>query len=419
MDQLIIKGGAPICGTITASGSKNATLPILFATILGKTPSTICGAPYLLDVSTTIRLLTNMGGSVMLDSHNCMHLKTHHLTNLEADYQLVKTMRASILALGPVLARYGEVKISLPGGCAIGTRPVNFHLQSLELLGAKIIIKEGYIYAYAKQLIGAEINFDQVSVTATENLIMAATLARGTTKITNAAKEPEVSDLINFLIKMGANIQGIDTDTIIIQGVKELKGVHYRVCADRIEIGTYLVAATMTRGSIKINGVSKNIINSVLEKLKEAGAEIHNDDNSISLNMHGKMPKAVNIKTAIFPGFPTDMQAQFMALNAIAIGNSSIVETIFENRFMHLPELNRMGAKLDLQGNTVLCQGARKLTGANVMATDLRASASLVLAGLVAQGTTVVERIYHLDRGYETIEEKLKMLGANIWRQQN
>lgn len=418
MDSLVIEGGVPLKGTINASGSKNATLPILFASILGQTSSRICGAPHLLDISTTIRLLSNMGGFVTLDSSNCLHLNTHQLTKLEADYDLVKTMRASILALGPVLSRYGEVKISLPGGCAIGTRPVNFHLSALEALGATIEIKEGYIHATAKRLIGAEIHFDQVSVTATENIVMAASLAKGKTTITNAAKEPEVSDLINFLIKMGADIVGIDTDTLVINGVEQLQGATHCVCADRIEVGTYLVAAAMTRGSITIQNVKKQTIQSILVKLKEAGAKIICDENNVSLDMQAKLPKAVSIKTTIFPGFPTDMQAQFMALNTIALGSSKITETIFENRFMHMPELKRMGADLSLEGNTVFCQGVKHLTGTHVMATDLRASASLVLAGLVAHGKTTIERIYHLDRGYETIEEKLKMLGANIQRKQ-
>lgn len=417
MNKLIIKGGQKLSGTITASGSKNATLPIIFASVLGKTASTICNAPHLVDVSTTIRLLSNMGGLMTLDSQGCMHLKTQQLTKLEANYDLVKTMRASILALGPVLSRYGEIKISLPGGCAIGTRPVNLHLEALEKLGAEIVVKQGYIYAKAKRLVGTKIHFDQVSVTATENIIMAATLAKGTTTITNAAKEPEVVDLINFLIKMGAKISGANTDTIQITGVKELSGAQHTVCSDRIEVGTYLIAAAITGGDIRIERVNKDSIEAVISKLEDAGATIDYNDCAISLNMHNKRPKAVDVSTNIFPGFPTDMQAQFMALNAVAQGTSSITETIFENRFMHVPELNRMGANLALRGNSVICRGVDNLYGASVMATDLRASACLVLAGLAAQGTTAIERIYHLDRGYETIEEKLQILGASIQRQ--
>ena len=328
-------------------------------------------------------------------------------------------MRASILALGPVLARYGQVKISLPGGCAIGTRPVDLHIKALQALGARIKIKQGYIYAYAKKLTGAQIYFEQISVTATENIIMAATLAEGTTVINNAAREPEVSDLIYFLNQMGANISGVGTSTISIHGVKELIGTRYKVCSDRIEIGTYLVATAITGGKILIKDAYASSMESVLTKLRESGADIKTTKNTIYLDMKGKTPKAINIKTATFPGFPTDMQAQFMTLNAIATGDSSIMETIFENRFMHVSELKRMGAELYLKGNTVLCQGVSGLSGAAIMATDLRASACLVLAGLVAKGSTTIERVYHLDRGYEAIEEKLKMLGADIQRVQD
>ncbi len=419
MDKLLIKGGNKISGEIEASGSKNSALPILFASTLGRTPSKVCGAPQLVDVSTTIRLLSDMGGNAALDSDGCWHLNTHKLTKLEANYHLVKTMRASILALGPVLARYGKIKISMPGGCTIGTRPVNLHLRSLESLGANIKVKEGYIYASAKRLIGTRIHFDQISVTATENIIMAAVLAKGKTVITNAAKEPEIADLINFLIKMGADIKGVNTDTITIIGVEELQGTSYQVCTDRIEVGTYLTATTMTGGTIKITKTKPSSVQAILNKLKEAGAKINCGNNYIELTMQHIPPKAVDVKTATFPGFPTDMQAQFMALNSIANGNSIITETIFENRFMHMPELNRMGAKLELQGHSVLCHGVKCLTGANVMATDLRASASLVLAGLVAQGDTIIERIYHLDRGYERIEEKLQHLNVDIKRIQS
>ncbi len=419
MHKLVIKGDVRLEGEMRASGSKNATLPILFASILGKTPSVLCRTPHLSDISTTLRLLIDMGGKFVLESDGCLQINSQNLTKLKADYHLVKTMRASILALGPVLARYGQVKISLPGGCAIGARPVDLHIKALQALGACVEIKKGYIYAHTKKLIGAHIHFEQISVTATENIIMAATLAKGTTVIDNAAREPEVSDLIHFLNQMGADISGIGTSTITIRGVKELTGTRYKVCSDRIEVGTYLVATAITGGKILIKDAYASSMESVLTKLKESGAEIKTTKNTIYLDMKRKTPKATNIKTATFPGFPTDMQAQFMALNAIATGHSSIVEAIFENRFMHVPELKRMGADLYLEGNTVLCKGVSELSGADTMATDLRASACLVLAGLAAKGRTTIERVYHLDRGYETIEEKLKMLGADIQRVQD
>ncbi len=419
MHKLIIKGGNKLSGTIVASGSKNSTLPILFASILGKTPSVLCGTPHLLDIHTTLRLIMDMGGSFILESDGCIQINSQSLTKLQADYNLVKTMRASILALGPILSRYGKVKISLPGGCAIGTRPVDYHIKFLRELGANIAVENGYICAEVTKLKGANIYFDQVSVTATENIIMAAVLAEGTTVIENAAREPEVVDLINFLIKMGADISGAGTATIIINGVKELQGAHYKVCTDRIEVSTYLVAATITNGSITIKNSKINSIQAVVNKLIEAGANITHTEDSISLDMHNRKLKAVDIKTGEFPGFPTDMQAQFMVLNTVANGDSLIIENIFENRFMHVPELQRMGANLELQGNTVLCKQTERLSGACVMATDLRASASLVLAGLVAKGETIIDRVYHLDRGYETIEEKLKILGADINRIKN
>ncbi|SHA23813.1 UDP-N-acetylglucosamine 1-carboxyvinyltransferase [Bathymodiolus thermophilus thioautotrophic gill symbiont] len=360
-----------------------------------------------------------MGAEFILESDSSLYVDASKLDNLVADYNLVKTMRAAILALGPMLAKYGKAKVSLPGGCAIGTRPVDLHLKALKELGATIEVKNGYIYAEAENLVGADIYFDQISVTATENVIMAATLAQGTTTINNAAQEPEVSDLSHCLNKMGAKISGIGTSVIVIEGVKKLNGVQYSVCSDRIEVATYLVAAAITGGSITVKGTNPKAMRSVLGKLIETGADIKTDSQSITLNMNGKRAKAVNIKTGTYPNFPTDMQAQFTALNAIAEGHSSITENIFENRFMHIPELMRMGANLTLEGNTVFCKGVKSLTGAHLIATDLRASASLVLAGLAAKGTTTIERVYHLDRGYETIEEKLKLLGANIERVQD
>ncbi|ABL02351.1 UDP-N-acetylglucosamine 1-carboxyvinyltransferase [Candidatus Ruthia magnifica str. Cm (Calyptogena magnifica)] len=419
MYKLIINGGIALNGHVKTAGSKNSSLPILFASILANGPITLTNTPHLSDVSTTLRLLMDMGAEFILESDNSLFIDSSNLTNLVAQYNLVKTMRASILALGPMLAKYCKAKISLPGGCAIGSRPVNLHLKALEDLGAFIKVENGYIYATAKKLIGTEIHFDQISVTATENIIMAATLATGITTIYNAAQEPEIVDLINCLIKMGAKISGAGTSIITIEGVDELSGVTYAVCPDRIEAGTYLVAATITGGKITIKNVCYQSMRAILVKLLETGADIKTEKNSITLDMKGKRPKAVNIKTSTYPNFPTDMQAQFTALNAIADGYSTITETIFENRFMHIPELSRMGASLVLEGNTVVCKGVKSLTGAYLMATDLRASASLVLAGLAAIGTTTIERVYHLDRGYEMIEEKLKLLGAQIERVQD
>ncbi len=419
MYKLIIKGGQPLNGVINAAGSKNSALPILFASILADSPLTLKNTPFLSDVSTTLRLLMDMGSEFVLEADGSIFVDSSKLSNLVADYQLVKTMRASILSLGPTLAKYGEAKISLPGGCAIGSRPVNLHLKALSELGADIKVENGYIYAQADRLVGATIDFDQVTVTATENIIMAATLAKGVTTINNAAQEPEITDLIRCLIKMGAKISGEDTSTITINGVEQLSGTTYEVCPDRIEVGTYLVAAAITRGSITIKKSDPKDLRVVLEKLAESGANISTSKNTITLDMEGKKPKSVNIKTSAYPNFPTDMQAQFTALNSIADSSSTITETIFENRFMHIPELSRMGADLSLEGNTVVCRGVKSLTGAKLMATDLRASASLVLAGLAAKGTTTIDRVYHLDRGYETIEEKLKLLGANIERVQD
>jgi len=419
MYKLLIKGGTPLNGSIKTSGSKNATLPIFFASILADGPLKLSNTPQLSDVSTTLRLLMDMGSSFVLEEDSSILIDSSSLTSLIAKYELVKTMRASILTLGPMLAKYKQAKISLPGGCAIGTRPVNLHLSALEKMGAKIEVKNGYIYASAKELVGAEINFDLISVTATENIVMAATLAKGTTTINNAAQEPEVTDLIYCLKKMGAKITGENTSTLVVQGVDHLSGIDYSICPDRIEAGTYLVAAAITGGKIIVNNIEPDSMRAVIGKLIETGADIQTNQNSIKLDMKGKRPQPVDIRTSAYPNFPTDMQAQFMALNSIADGSSTITETIFENRFMHVPELSRMGANLKLEGNTVVCKGVKFLTGANLMATDLRASASLVLAGLAAQGPTTIERVYHLDRGYEMIEEKFKMLGADIERVQH
>jgi len=419
MYKLTINGEKPLSGSINIAGSKNSALPILFASILADSPVILNNTPHLSDVSTTLRLLMDMGAEFILESDNSIFIDSSKLTKLEADYDLVKTMRASILALGPMLAKYGEAKVSLPGGCAIGSRPVNLHLKALKDLGADIEVKNGYIYASCNGLIGNDVYFDQVSVTATENILMAATIASGTTTIHNAAQEPEIVDLANCLIEMGAKITGTGTSTIVISGVDSLTGVNYSVCPDRIEAGTYLIAAAITKGSITLKNVRPKSMASIIKKLKDSGSKITTTDNSISLDTGGKRPKAVNIKTNTYPNFPTDMQAQFTALNTIADGSSTITETIFENRFMHIPELSRMGAELTLEGNTVVCKGVKSLSGANLMATDLRASASLVLAGLAAKGTTTIERVYHLDRGYETIEEKLKLLGADIERVQD
>ena len=418
MYKLKIFGGSKLNGEVRISGSKNSSLPILFASILASDEIHIKNTPHLSDVSTTLRLLMEMGSEFMLESDNSIVINSSSLKNLEAKYDLVKTMRASILALGPTLAKYGKAKVSLPGGCAIGSRPVNLHLKALEELGAKIEVKAGYIYAEAKELIGTKIYFDQRSVTATENILMAATLAKGNTTIYNAAQEPEVSDLINCLNAMGAKITGFGTSTLEIEGVDDLSGVSYSVCPDRIEAGTYLLAGAITRGKVTVKNVKPESMRSTIGKLIETGAHISSTSDSITLDMKDERPKAVDIKTGAYPNFPTDMQAQFTALNAVASGSSIITETIFENRFMHIPELIRMGADLNLDGHTVFCKGVKYLNGANLMATDLRASASLVLAGLVAEGKTVIDRVYHLDRGYETIEEKLKILGANIERVQ-
>jgi UDP-N-acetylglucosamine 1-carboxyvinyltransferase len=417
MDKLLISGKSTIDGEIRISGAKNAALPILMSTLLVDGTAVIGNVPHLNDVTTTMELISRMGVELTIDEKLNVEVNTKTIKNYDAPYELVKTMRASILVLGPLIARYGTAKVSLPGGCAIGSRPVNLHISGLEAMGAKITVANGYIEGYVEnRLHGAHILMDMISVTGTENLLMAATLADGTTIIENAAREPEVVDLANCLNSMGAKVSGAGTAVITIEGVEKLSGGSYNVMPDRIETGTYLVGAAMTRGRIKVKRTRSDILEAVLLKLKETGAEITTGDDWIELDMKGKRPKSVDITTAPYPGFPTDMQAQFTALNAIADGTGSITETIFENRFMHVSELHRMGADIKLQGNTVIVKGVEELSGASVMATDLRASASLVLAGLVANGETYVDRIYHIDRGYETIEEKLLLLGARIKR---
>ena len=419
MDKLIITGGATLDGTIRISGAKNAALPVLCATLMADGPMTVGNVPHLQDVTTTMELLGAMGVTLVIDEKMAIESNTDTMTTYVAPYELVKTMRASILVLGPLLARFGEAEVSLPGGCAIGARPVNLHIQGLQAMGADITVENGYIKARAKRLKGATIVLDIVTVTGTENLMMAAALADGTTLLENAAREPEVVDLANCLNKMGAKITGEGTSTITIEGVEKLNGVRYDVLPDRIETGTYLVAAAITGGRILVKDTCPQTLDAVLAKLREAGAEIETGEDWISLDMHGKRPKAVDVHTAPYPAFPTDMQAQFTALNAVAEGVATITETVFENRFMHVQELERMGAQVRLEGNTAIITGGAGLTGAPVMATDLRASASLVLAGLVAEGDTEVNRIYHIDRGYERIEEKLQQLGATIRRVPN
>lgn len=416
MDKLIIHGGGKLNGEIYVSGAKNAALPILSATLLADGPMHIGNVPHLHDITTTIELLGRMGAAITVDEKLNIEVDNSNITELFAPYELVKTMRASILVLGPLLSRFGQAEVSLPGGCAIGSRPVNLHIQGLSAMGADITVEGGYIRAKADRLKGAKLNLDIVTVTGTENLMMAAALAKGTTVIENAAREPEVVDLANCIIEMGGKVAGAGTDRIEIEGVDSLSGCEYQIVPDRIEAGTYLVAAAMTGGKVKLKNTKPDLLDSVIAKLEEAGAKIISDETTISLDMTSRRPKAVDLHTSPFPGFPTDMQAQFTAMNSIAEGTGTIVESVFENRFMHIHELQRMGADLRLEGNTVVCQGVEGLTGAPVMATDLRASASLVLAGLVAEGDTVVDRIYHIDRGYETIEEKLSQLGAQIKR---
>ncbi|MEE9357604.1 UDP-N-acetylglucosamine 1-carboxyvinyltransferase [Candidatus Vondammii sp. HM_W22] len=416
MDKLIITGGGPLSGDVRIAGAKNAALPILAATLLVDGPMSVGNVPHLHDITTTMELLGHMGVQLVVDERLCIETDTSTIKDFHAPYELVKTMRASILVLGPLLARFGRAEVSLPGGCAIGSRPVNLHIEGLRAMGADIEVEAGYIRAKAKRLKGARLVMDIVTVTGTENLMMAATLADGITVIENAAREPEVVDLANCLNKMGARVSGAGTDTVTIEGVKRLIGEHYDVLPDRIETGTYLVAAAITGGSIRIRDTQPGLVDSVIHKLRESGAEIEAGEDWITLDMKGRRPKSVNVRTAPYPAFPTDMQAQFTALNSVAQGVGIITETVFENRFMHVLEMQRMGADIRLEGNAAICDGAERLTGAPVMATDLRASASLVLAGLVAEGETVVERIYHIDRGYENIEEKLSGLGAQIRR---
>lgn len=419
MDKLLITGGNRLNGEVTVSGAKNAALPILCAALLAETPLHLSSIAALKDIDTTIKLLDTMGVKISRNGDK-VTLDASEVASFEATYEMVKTMRASILVLGPLLARFGTARVSLPGGCAIGSRPVDLHIKGLQAMGAAIHITHGYIQASTlhlpnRRLQGARYYMDLVTVTGTENLMMAATLAEGTTVLENAAKEPEVIDLAEMLIKMGANITGAGTDVITIVGVEKLNGTTHNVVCDRIEAGTYMVAAAMAGGEVKLLNVQAHLLDAVIEKLREAGATVTHDADTITVKSDGKL-KAVNIRTAPHPAFPTDMQAQFMALNAMAEGVSKVTETIFENRFMHVQELQRMGADISIDGNTALVKGVSELDGATVMATDLRASASLVLAGLVARGDTVIERIYHLDRGYENLEAKLNALGANVKR---
>ena len=416
MEKLLIKGGSTLSGTIACSGAKNAALPMIASTILSNEKVTLKNLPYLQDITTMFELLGSMGADILLDEDMNFTIQSNNLKDIEARYELVKTMRASILVLGPLLAKYGKARIALPGGCAIGSRPVNYHLDSLEQMGAEIVLKNGYIEASAKRLKGANIRFDGVTVTGTENLMMAATLAEGTTTLLNVAREPEIIDLADILNSMGAKIEGAGSDKITIHGVEKLSGTSFEIPADRIEAGTYLAAAAVTKGDIKIEGINPNRLMKVIDKLINTGAKVEYDENSISFSMTNDIPNPVDITTAPFPEFPTDMQAQFSVINAISSGTANIYETIFENRFMHILELNRMGCDISVNGNHAIIKGVKSIYGAEVMATDLRASASLILAGLCAKGETVVDRIYHIDRGYERIEEKLNYLGANIVR---
>ncbi|MCH7853205.1 MAG: UDP-N-acetylglucosamine 1-carboxyvinyltransferase [Proteobacteria bacterium] len=416
MDKLLIKGGTRLVGDVTISGAKNAALPILAGALLASEPVTIANVPQLKDVATMCTLLQSMGVEVTSDGPMNVRVNAHNVSERRAPYDLVKTMRASILVLGPLLARFGEALVSLPGGCAIGARPVNLHIEGLQAMGAEVSVENGYIRASAKRLQGTHIVFDTVTVTGTENLMMAAVLASGQTVLENAAREPEVTNLAEFLNGMGAQIRGAGTGTIMIDGVDAVGGTQHTVLPDRIESGTYLVAAAITGGSIRLVDTAPNCLEAVLLKLQEAGAHIESGDDWITLDMQGRRPLSVNVKTQPYPAFPTDMQAQFCAMNAVAEGVGTVIETIFENRFQHVLELQRMGADIRIEGNMAICTGVEKLTAAPVMATDLRASAGLVLAGLAAEGETLVDRIYHVDRGYERIEEKLQQLGATIRR---
>jgi UDP-N-acetylglucosamine 1-carboxyvinyltransferase len=415
MDKLVIEGGVPLAGEVSISGAKNAALPILTAALLTSEPLRVHNVPHLRDVTTMLTLLGQMGVAISLDEKGEVELCARRLNDPVAPYELVKTMRASVLVLGPLVARCGRARVSLPGGCAIGLRPVDQHLKGLQAMGAAISIEHGYIVAHAQRLQGARICLDLVTVTGTENIMMAAVLAQGTTVIENAAREPEVVDLAQCLNAMGAKVSGAGTDVVTIEGVDRLHGASYRVMPDRIETGTFLAAAAATGGSIRVHGARAGLLDAVLDKLREAGARLEIGEDWIAVSADGAL-RSVNIRTAPYPAFPTDMQAQFMALNAVARGTAVITETIFENRFMHVQELRRLGADIEVEGNTAVVKGVPCLDGATVMATDLRASASLVVAGLTARGTTVVERVYHLDRGYERIEEKLSKLGARIRR---
>ncbi|MGH8491807.1 MAG: UDP-N-acetylglucosamine 1-carboxyvinyltransferase [Moraxellaceae bacterium] len=417
MDKLLITGGKPLDGEVQISGAKNAALPLLAGALLGSTPVTLTNVPQLKDITTMIQILANMGVSVVIGDKCEVEVNANTLTTAVAPYELVKTMRASIFVLGPLLARFHEATVSLPGGCAIGSRPVDQHLKALEALGAEIQVENGYVHAKTKgRLKGARFVFDMVTVGGTENLLMAATLAEGTTVIENAAREPEIINLAELLTAMGAKIQGAGTDTITVEGVEKLNGCTFRVIADRIETGSYLAAAAVTRGRVKTLNTDPKLMDAVLQKFREAGAEITTGEDWIELDMKGRRPKAVNFRTAPHPAFPTDMQAQFMTVTAVAEGTSTIIETIFENRYMHVPELNRLGAKIAVDGHTAIVSGVDTLQAAPVMATDLRASMSLVIAALAANGDTLVDRIYHIDRGYERVEEKLQGLGATIRR---
>ncbi len=416
MDKLLIQGGTRLAGTVTISGAKNAALPIIAGTLLATEPVTVGNVPHLRDVTTMLSLLQMMGVRATVDEQMDVQIDASVVDRREAPYELVKTMRASILVLGPLVARFGEAEVSLPGGCAIGARPVNLHVAGLQAMGADVVVEEGFIKARAGRLRGAHIVFDTVTVTGTENLLMAAVLADGETVLENAAREPEVTDLANFLIQMGARIEGVGTGTLVIRGVERLGGCRYTVLPDRIETGTYLVAAAITGGRVRAERAVPETLEAVLIKLAEAGADVQTGESWIEVDMGGRRPSSVDIRTAPYPGFPTDMQAQFCALNAVADGVGTITETIFENRFQHVLEMQRMGANVQLQGHTAICTGVDHLTAAPVMATDLRASAGLVLAGLAAAGETTVDRVYHVDRGYERIEEKLRKLGAEIRR---
>ncbi|MCZ6577116.1 MAG: UDP-N-acetylglucosamine 1-carboxyvinyltransferase [Acidiferrobacterales bacterium] len=416
MDKLIVSGGYPLRGEVRISGAKNAALPVLVASLLTDKPLCIGNVPHLQDITTTMELLGRMGVRLVVDEKMVIEADASDVTSRRAPYELVKTMRASILVLGPLLTRFGEAEVSMPGGCAIGSRPVNLHIKGLQAMGAEFSIKDGYMKARAKRLKGTRVLMDMVSVTGTENIMMAATLAQGTTVIENAAREPEVVDLAKCLVGMGAKIEGAGSDTITIEGVSTLNGGSHQVIPDRIETGTYLVAGAMTGGKVKVRNVQPNHLEAVVDKLREAGAEITSGRDWICLDRQDQELKAVSIRTAPYPAFPTDMQAQFVALNCIAAGTATVTESVFENRFMHVLELQRMGADIEMRGNTAIVRGVQRLTGAPVMATDLRASASLALAGLVADSETIVDRIYHIDRGYECIEEKLAQLGARIRR---